>query len=312
MAGALLFFLFFQFAFAGTLPADHFLYPADQEVVFLAGLDAPVPLSLPAVQRILLRCDSGTAGPKYSAICEMASRIRQNSMPVQPFPWSELTAPVLFFGERHPDTDIKFFLTENMDQLRALGINALALEMFNSRQQGVLDAYLADQLTADELRAELGKVWGYSSIHDVYMTLIEAAKSHGMRLIALDDRDTDVQGGFFEEIHFRDRHMANVLSEAVLKDPSLRVMVLSGSFHAFRSFSSQGLVRSFPALFREITGLRTQSIITLGDRDPCTFNTLQKAIEGEGVSSLLKFPAEYEYEDFALFLRPNRFFTPSL
>lgn len=288
-------------ASSATLPTDSFLYPADSEVEFLAGLSGTVSVNF--ARKLLVKCADGTAEPKYADLCRMGAWLEEDRRSVEEFPWAELNAQVLYFGEMHMGQESKTFLTEHMGDLKRQGVGAVAMEMFNSTNQPILDRYLANEATIDEVKTALVREWNYES--QGYLNILAAAKANGMKLIALDDRSDGWSGGFLTAIVKRDAHMAQVIAQAIKNDPGLRIAVLCGRMHSYGVFSTENLILSQPAVLRETYGISTQSLMVFSDREVGNVgpNNLQKAIMGEGVSSILKSPAGYAFTDYFLFLR---------
>ena len=87
---------------------------------------------------------------------------------------------IVFVGEKHDD-----FLAHNWELYiwQALGSEdrALALEMFETDVQTVLDEYLADEMTEEEFLAD-SRPWGNYSTD--YAPMIEFARENGYRVIA--------------------------------------------------------------------------------------------------------------------------------
>lgn len=286
---------------AATLPPDRLLHPADTEVEFLAGLSGTVSVNF--AKKLLVKCADGTAEAKYADLCRIGGWLQQDRRPPEQFPWPELKAQVLYFGEMHMGQEAKIFLTNHMADLRKHGVGALALEMFNSKNQPILDLYFDGLATIDEVKTAMVKEWNYDS--EGYLSAIEAAKANGMRILAIDDRSEGWNGGFLPALIRRDAHMAKVIAEVIQGQPDLKIAVLVGRMHSFGKFSEENLVLSQPAVLREQYGITTQSLMVFSDREVGNVgpNSMQKAIMGEGVSSILAAPAGYGYTDFFLFLR---------
>jgi len=288
-------------ASAATLPPDHLLYPADTEVEFLAGLSGSVSVNF--AKKLLVKCADGTAEIKYADLCRIGGWLQQDRRSPAQFPWDELKAQVLYFGEMHMGQEAKTFLTDHMIELKKQGVGALALEMFNSKNQPILDLYVAGLATIEEVKTALVKEWNYDS--EGYLSAIEAAKAHGMRILAIDDRSEGWNGGFLPALIRRDAHMAKVIAGVIQAQPDLKIAVLVGRMHAYGIFSDENLVLSQPAVLREQYGITTQSLMVFSNREVGNVgpNSMQKAIMGEGVPSILAAPAGYGYTDYFLFLR---------
>lgn len=284
---------------AGTVPANDFLYPADSELKPLAGIEYGHGPN--GTRDLLNRCEAGQAKPNEIIWCDVGAAVKATDIPVEQFDWKVLTAQVVFFGEVHPEQDIKKFLMDHMHDLQRQGVNTFAMEMFNVEQQDLLDRYLRDEATIDEVKKAIESVWYYES--SGYLKVIEAAKAEGFRILALDDRAHIHGPDFFGEIHARDRHMAEIISGAIAKDPSTKIAVLCGQMHAYGIYSKQDLTRSLPALLRKEHQITTQSALAYGTLMDNGLRIVQQVIHGGLASSITSLPPTFEYGDFILFLR---------
>ncbi len=89
-------------------------------------------------------------------------------------------AEVVFVGEKHDDTiahQWELFIWESL----ASDNRALALEMFETDVQTILDSYLAGEVTEDEFLAE-SRPWGNYPAD--YSPMVNYAKENGYRVIA--------------------------------------------------------------------------------------------------------------------------------
>ncbi len=87
---------------------------------------------------------------------------------------------IVFIGEKHDDSfahEWELFIWESL----ASGDRALALEMFETDVQPVLDAYLAGEISEEEFLAE-SRPWG--NYQSDYAPMVEFAKENGCRVIA--------------------------------------------------------------------------------------------------------------------------------
>jgi hypothetical protein len=290
-----------RFVTAATVPEDYFLYPIDTEVDFLIGNRGGVSVNF--ARKLVPRCVDGTADEKYADLCRAADWVKTRSLDVEKFPWPQLQAQVIYFGEMHFGQEAKEFMSEHMADLKNQGVGAIGLEMFNSVDQDILDRYLADKATLEEVKTRLIKNWNYESAG--YLKVIAGAKAHGLALLALDDRSLGSVGDFFKTLQLRDFHMAKIIADAIAARPSLKMAVLCGRMHAFGEFSKEKLVLSQPAILRDQHAITTQSVLVFSEVEvgAVGFNIMQKAILGERVSSVLIPPEGYGYGDFFLFLK---------
>jgi uncharacterized iron-regulated protein len=89
-------------------------------------------------------------------------------------------AEVVFVGEKHDDTfahQWELFVWESL----ASDERALALEMFETDVQSLLDSYLAGEITVEKFLAE-SRPWG--NYPTDYSPMVEYAKENGYRVIA--------------------------------------------------------------------------------------------------------------------------------
>jgi len=89
-------------------------------------------------------------------------------------------AEVVFVGEKHDDTfahQWELFIWESL----ASDDRALALEMFETDVQSLLDSYIAGEITEDEFLAD-SRPWG--NYPTDYSPVVDYAKENGYRVIA--------------------------------------------------------------------------------------------------------------------------------
>jgi hypothetical protein len=287
-------------AFANPVEQDHLLYPADRDFLFISGIEDTV--SKYAVKKAIERCDSGKTKDTDGPFCQAAKGFRDPSLNFSDLPWSDLQAQVLFFGERHFDQEIKYYLRDNLENLKKLGITTIGFEMLNSKNQPVVDAYMNGETDMQPLKTAFEKDWAYESAG--YFALIEAAKAAGLRVLALDDREgaKDIPL-FFDQLRARDAHMAANIDREISQSPNRKVAVLSGRLHAVENFSIEGLTESMPSLLRKSYGISSISILEFNKTDGNGFNAMKKYLHGDLATGVLKLPADYAYADYILFFR---------
>lgn len=284
---------------SATVDADHLLFPVDQEFIYISGLEGGP--SVRGMTKLIARCLEGTATPKDLPLCEAHDMIASSQIPLTDIAWETLNSKVIFFGERHTDQNIKFFVRDQLASLKSQGITILALEMFNSTSQIYLDAFLSGQLSLSELQKILETQWHYESAG--YVALIVEAQRLGLKIIALDDRESVKGLDFFRQLNLRDAHMAAHLSETLLKNPEARAVALTGRLHAYRAFSEKKAVLSLPDILRTVYRISTQSIVAFSKNDDSPFNVLQTALHGSDSAALTQLSPNYIYSDYVLFLR---------
>ncbi|HEY0566287.1 MAG TPA: ChaN family lipoprotein [Terriglobales bacterium] len=104
---------------------------------------------------------------------------------------------------------------------------ALAIEFVLTRDQHVLDAWLAGEIGERELRARLrfDDEWGYA--WRPYFQLLQAARQADWKLLAVDCRLRAHPG----RIRTRDRHAAQVIAEFRSAHPGAQLLVVIGESH---------------------------------------------------------------------------------
>jgi uncharacterized iron-regulated protein len=157
------------------------------------------------------------------------------------------SAKVVFIGEHHPNESSRKYVISQLGDLKEKGFTVLALEMFNSKNQELLDRFSKNEASSKDLLMYLKAEWGWRP--ETYVALLEEAKKLGMKLVAIDDRT----GG---DTPARDQNMAQVLAKLVVEQPETKIVVFSGGIHA--SLESRERMHF---LFKKKTGLPTFSIM---------------------------------------------------
>jgi len=137
--------------------------------------------------------------------------------------------PIIYFGEKHGDLQPKKMFLEEMNTLKMSGITHLAMEMFNSNRQEMLDQYYSDELPREEIINLLRDEWGW--LPNAYMEVVDAAKENSIKIIALDGRHLIVDEEGLEEKLKRDYHMAQVLGKVYNQTSTDRIVVFAGQSH---------------------------------------------------------------------------------
>jgi len=91
------------------------------------------------------------------------------------------TANAVFLGELHNDPVAHHLEAELFQKLAAAGPVQLAMEMFESDTQGVVDEYLAGLITEEHLMAA-GRAW--KNYKQDYKPMVEFAKEKGLPVVA--------------------------------------------------------------------------------------------------------------------------------
>ena len=163
---------------------------------------------------------------------ELADYIKSWAEPVSLTRLFPLGIKVFFIGETHSHVPPKRWLTLNMAGLKSLGVTHLGMEAFNSSQQTILDDFEKRKNSRAEVVAALDQ-WGWKKSE--YMAVVKAARTNGIRVVALDARDLVKKRDDLtedEQFQFRDSHMADRIADAINSDRQARMVVLTGSYHA--------------------------------------------------------------------------------
>lgn len=285
---------------AAPIPPGENFSPADQEAMFLVGLgyENITPFGASTIWK---KCQRPEGYPLRPEFCAHGEILEKNHKPIDQFSWSDLSARAVFFGEMHLDLQGKAFMKAHLKDLAAQGFGAVGLEMFNVTSQDVLDRYFNDAASLEEVATFLSRDWGYGP--GPYIEIVAEAKRQGMRVIALDNRDSFGEMDFYTLLHARDKAMAQVLAERLARDPSLRVAIFCGQLHAMQSFSKENLVASLPTLLRNDYGFSTNSVMLYGAKDRNALNSLAKAVEGDSTAFTVALPKDYGYGEYLIFIR---------
>lgn len=100
-------------------------------------------------------------------------------------------------GECHSDTNIKFLLMDSMKHFYDQGVRTLYMEMLYKKNQGVINKYYKGSVSDEAVISAMNEYRGgkkrwqnpEDSTYDLsklYMGIIEAAKRHGIRVVAID------------------------------------------------------------------------------------------------------------------------------
>lgn len=152
--------------------------------------------------------------------------------------WAALisnSAPVVYVGEDHKDTNVKLELAGLLS--KKTGFTHVAFEAIADKHQSLLNRYFETGQGQDEILNILGN-WGNSD-HRSYWELLKAAKRTGVRPIALgyfpregrctlDSRDTSCSGSDCRMA----QTLASLVSTGKTERKPVKILVLIGSEHA--------------------------------------------------------------------------------
>lgn len=133
---------------------------------------------------------------------------------------------------------------------------ALCLECFSQSDQKILDLFLKNEITLEELKqkSKWDQQWGFPFEH--YAPLLVLAKERGFLLFALDMR---MKGESADILKRRDEFMAKKIVEVQKMHPQLCVYAIVGEYHlAKRNLPTQVLVEE-PSLKNKIVTLHLDS-----------------------------------------------------
>ncbi|MBI3547875.1 MAG: ChaN family lipoprotein [Elusimicrobia bacterium] len=184
---------------------------------------------------------------------------RYVSAHARPLDWARLLAGperVIYIGESHSDRRVKDELRLHMDEIRAAGFTHFGIETGDDRQP-LLDAYSDGTISADEFAEILERTWSYP--FRPFRPMWEAARAKGLRLVALDIPDKDVEAmdrlcvvhtpppicAGDDNLHMRarDDRMASNISRVLSENSGARVLALVGISHAGHSMQPAALLR---------------------------------------------------------------------
>lgn len=141
-------------------------------------------------------------------------------------------APALFVGERHNSIADKDEVILNLPDWQRQGLTHIAMEMFSEEHQPTLDAYFEGS-TDRQAVLELLKEWDKGEgVIEKYMEMVDAIKSSGLRLLAVDLYT--LSDKYFSTEFFRQRNenWARIIKQAIDENPQARVLVYDGQSHS--------------------------------------------------------------------------------
>ncbi|HEX2330761.1 MAG TPA: ChaN family lipoprotein [Candidatus Angelobacter sp.] len=137
-------------------------------------------------------------------------------------------ANVLLVGDYHALPACQNYTADLLEQLTLDGRPVvLALEMVFSKDQHLLDRWLREEQSDDELRSALryDLEWGYE--WKPFLELLRRARRHASGVYGIDCATR----GNMRKIHKRDRHAAAQIAAIRRAHPEARVVVLFGEAH---------------------------------------------------------------------------------
>ena len=137
---------------------------------------------------------------------------------------------VAVFGETHPEVGMRDELIKNMHIFENMGFTHLGMEALTTKRQPLLDAFVAgsrSNATKAALTKALNDDWGWTT--DSYLKLLDSAKSHGLKIVALDRRvPANLEAA---SNTLREKQWAKVVSEELKEAPNARALMLVGNGH---------------------------------------------------------------------------------
>lgn len=226
---------FFLFIF--TLNASaHFLDPIDKDLLLFLGIERGILYQ----KKHLEKCTNELAEWTTNS-CNILSYLKTNHKNLDESIKIFEQSQVVYVGETHLDQGAKHYLKRVLPDLKKIGYEVLAMEMFNQVDQDSLDKYLNNEISLNDLKVVMQKAWFYEL--SAYLELIEEAKFLGMRIVALDDRLTAPKEPMLENLIYRDEKMSQQLLRE-LQSGSHKIIAFTGGLHAQCSWSKKLEVQS--------------------------------------------------------------------
>ncbi len=215
---------------AGVPALNHLLSPRDWSALYLSGIEYSYSIRKIAEQR-------GECAKEQLLLCEVAQKVEQADF--KPPRLKNLSSSqLLFIGERHLDQTPKKLVVKLLEEDQS-SISVLALEMFNSSSQEILDQYFEGKAELATVKESLEAQWHYKS--EGYVAMLKAAKENGTRIIGIDHRDLMKPLGleFSDELMERDRLMGQFLVHELEKNPHQKMIIYTGKLHAFGTLGAE-------------------------------------------------------------------------
>jgi Haem-binding uptake, Tiki superfamily, ChaN len=251
-------FIFLAFSIGHAQPSSPIigshLPPLDLDLLLYLGTQSGIASN----DYALKKCKKDEPPVWAPATCPIAAYILTHAKAATAEAILASPARLVYFGETHTSQGSKHFLRGLLPELKARGYSVLAMEMFNISQQTVLDDFFAGRAPLDDVRVALQSAWSHES--QGYLDLIAAAKTLGIRVLALDDRSRVPNYPQVENIRLRDLIMAQRLADALTADPSLKIFAFTGALHAQCSLSRSQAILSQSEVFTRTTQIPTRCL----------------------------------------------------
>jgi len=246
-------FTFTSLVYAERLPEGHLLAPRDLE-----------PLTLNGIERLggnnfwkkkLDKCNDNF----FHMACSLKEGILKSKSSHKFFK-EHTFADMTFFGETHTKPVMQMVFAQLIKNINDKKVRALGLEMFNETSQPMINQYLTNLITLEELIKVLESEWNYKS--SGYKEIIKVAKEKGLHIIALDNRPEFRYRGLGVGLLERDKVMAKNLIDYKTEFPDNKIIVYTGKLHAFRSLSEENRILTISEMVEQtIEGLSRESYL---------------------------------------------------
>lgn len=141
---------------------------------------------------------------------------------------------VLMFGESHGVMQTKEEISKNMKLFKELGFTHIGLEMFQADAQNMLDEYYKTGNNREEVVSYLKDKWGWPGTTEKYMNIIDAAKKHGIKIVALDAPKEQLSetDDVVEETKVRNKFMCKRIQNILSQNENNKMITLNGTAHS--------------------------------------------------------------------------------
>ena len=174
---------------------------------------------------------SGTNEKLFKELEKVEEFVKQNKEPVN---YEKMIgkSKVVFASDNHTSISTKEEIINNLKLFKELGITVVALEMFDEKDQKILDNYFADRATKKDLEKALYGWEKGPGIIDEYIKIVDKCKELGIRVIGIDTSGEVYRrnslGSTLEE---RNNKWVYVTNRALKEDPHAKALVFGGSAH---------------------------------------------------------------------------------
>ncbi|MCF8060008.1 MAG: ChaN family lipoprotein [Bacteriovoracaceae bacterium] len=263
---------------ATALPSEHFLYPRDKEMAWMTGLE--IVLGHSGNNRLYDKClleEAFTMGTYQDFTCSMykSSKVAVGDLT---YALGQLESEqVVIVGEQHTYQKNQFEMAKAIEINN--GFDVLALEMFNFKSQQSVDDFIEGRISLEELEVVFSRDWRYNL--DGYLKMIVAAKEAGMKILALDDRESFKEEPFSDELRLRDQVMGNHLSKYLTKNPGDRILFYTGKLHAFKEIGL-GVETIAQIIQRDHPAAKIGNVFLFNKKRKNLYSPLFKSQDGDG------------------------------